>query len=61
MSDNGGQIRIILRWIQIKDNKEAMWDDEGEFRFRQVVAGVGVGDGVFMSALTSRARRLAAW
>ena len=33
MSDSG-QIRVILRWIQIKDNKEAMWDDEGEFRFR---------------------------
>ena len=29
MSDSG-QIRVILRWIQIKDNKEAMWDDEGE-------------------------------
>ena len=38
MSDNGGgQIRVILRWIQIKDNKEAMWDDEGEFRFRSKV------------------------
>ena len=31
MSDNAGQIRVVLRWIQIKDNKEAMWDDEGEF------------------------------
>ena len=42
MSDNGGgQIRIILRWIQIKDNKEAMWDDEGEFRFRSKVTTAG--------------------
>ena len=38
MSQNGGtRIRVILRWIQIKDNKEAMWDDEGEFRFRSKV------------------------
>jgi hypothetical protein len=28
---------VTLRWIQIKDNKEAMWDDEGEFRFRSKV------------------------
>lgn len=38
MSVNGGnRIRVILRWIQIKDNKEAAWDDEGEFRFRSKV------------------------
>ena len=38
MSENGGtRIRVTLRWIQIKDNKEAMWDDEGEFRFRSKV------------------------
>ncbi|MDH3207267.1 MAG: hypothetical protein OEO79_11680 [Gemmatimonadota bacterium] len=38
MSENGGTlIRVTLRWIQIKDNKEAMWDDEGEFRFRSKV------------------------
>jgi hypothetical protein len=38
MSDNGGnRIRVILRWIQIKDNKEAAWDDEGEFRFSSKV------------------------
>ena len=40
MSDSG-QIRVILRWIQIKDNKEAMWDDEGEFRFRSKVTTDG--------------------
>ena len=40
MSDNGA-IRITLRWIQIKDNKEAMWDDEGEFRFRSKVTTAG--------------------
>jgi hypothetical protein len=39
MSQNGGtRIRVTLRWIQIKDNKEAMWDDEGEFRFRSKVS-----------------------
>ena len=42
MSDNGGsQIRVTLRWIQIKDNKEAMWDDEGEFRFRSKITTAG--------------------
>ena len=38
MAENGGdRIRVILRWIQIKDNKEAAWDDEGEFRFTSKV------------------------
>jgi hypothetical protein len=41
MSENGGNIRVILRWIQIKDNKEAMWDDEGEFRFRSKITTAG--------------------
>lgn len=42
MSENGGsRIRVILRWIQIKDNKEAAWDDEGEFRFRSKVSTAG--------------------
>jgi hypothetical protein len=42
MSEKGGnRIRIVLRWIQIKDNKEAMWDDEGEFRFRSKVTTAG--------------------
>ncbi len=42
MSDNGGnRVRVILRWIQIKDNKEAAWDDEGEFRFRSKVTTGG--------------------
>ena len=41
MSENGvDRIRVILRWIQIKDNKEAVWDDEGELRFRsQITTG----------------------
>ena len=42
MSENGGEkVRVVLRWIQIKDNKEAPWDDEGEFRFRSVVTTGG--------------------
>ncbi|HSG07545.1 MAG TPA: hypothetical protein VLA36_04285 [Longimicrobiales bacterium] len=42
MSENGGnRIRVILRWIQIKDNKEAAWDDEGEFRFSSKVTAGG--------------------
>jgi len=42
MPDNGVErIRVILRWIQIKDNKEAVWDDEGEFRFRSKITTAG--------------------
>jgi hypothetical protein len=42
MPANGGsRIRVTLRWIQIKDNKEAVWDDEGEFRFRSKVTTGG--------------------
>ncbi|MFQ5538519.1 MAG: hypothetical protein ACE5GJ_13830 [Gemmatimonadota bacterium] len=42
MSENGGnRVRVILRWIQIKDNKEAAWDDEGEFRFRSKITTNG--------------------
>lgn len=41
MSESGHRIRVILRWIQIKDNKEAAWDDEGEFRFRSRVTTGG--------------------
>jgi len=42
MSDVGGnRIRVILRWIQIKDNLEPAWDDEGEFRFRSKVTTGG--------------------
>ena len=39
MSD---RIRVVLRWIQIKDNKEAAWDDEGEFRFQSKITTQGV-------------------
>ncbi len=42
MAKGGAQrIRITLRWIQITDNKEAPWDDEGEFRFRSRVTTAG--------------------
>lgn len=42
MATGGGQrIRVTLRWIQIKDNKEAPWDEEGEFRFRARVSTGG--------------------
>ena len=36
------RIRVVLRWIQIKDNKEAAWDDEGELRFQSKVTTQGV-------------------
>jgi hypothetical protein len=35
------RVRVTLRWIQIKDNKEAAWDDEGEFRFLARVTTAG--------------------
>ncbi|MCE2454891.1 MAG: hypothetical protein J4G12_03605 [Gemmatimonadetes bacterium] len=41
MSENPTNVRVILRWIQIKDNKEAPWDEEGEFRFRSRVTTMG--------------------
>ncbi|MDH5588817.1 MAG: hypothetical protein OEZ65_07355 [Gemmatimonadota bacterium] len=42
MAENGGdRVRVTLRWIQIKDNKESAWDDEGEFRFRSKVTTAG--------------------
>ncbi len=41
MSGNGNRVRVVLRWIQIKDNKEAAWDDEGEFRFRSKITTAG--------------------
>ena len=42
MAENGGdRIRVVLRWIQIKDNKEAAWDDEGEFQFTSKVTSGG--------------------
>lgn len=36
-----GRVRVVLRWIQIKDSKEAPWDEEGEFRFRSRVTTGG--------------------
>lgn len=36
--ENVGRIRVILRTIQIHDNLEPPWDDEGEFRFTVRVA-----------------------
>jgi hypothetical protein len=36
--DNGGRIRVILRTIQVNDNLEPPWDDEGEFQFTIRVA-----------------------
>lgn len=35
------RVRVTLLWIQITDNKEAVWDDEGEFRFRTRVTTAG--------------------
>ncbi len=31
--DKGTRIRVILRLVQIHDNLEPAWEDEGEFRF----------------------------
>jgi hypothetical protein len=40
-ASGGGRIRVVLRWIQITDNKEAPWDEEGEFRFRARISSGG--------------------
>jgi putative transposon-encoded protein len=37
----GSRVRVVLRWVQIKDNKEGAWDDEGEFRFTSNVTTAG--------------------
>ena len=34
---NGQRIRVILRMVQIHDNLEPAWDEEGEFRFTATV------------------------
>lgn len=34
----GHRIRVILRMVQIHDNLEPAWDDEGEFRFTCTVS-----------------------
>lgn len=36
--ENGERIRVVLRTVQIHDNLEPSWDDEGEFRFRARVS-----------------------
>jgi hypothetical protein len=35
---NGQRIRVILRMVQIHDNLEPAWDEEGEFRFTAKVS-----------------------
>lgn len=39
MSDNGGEIEIILRWVQILDSHDV--DEEGEFRFHSKITTAG--------------------
>ena len=41
MSDQNARVRVVLRWIQIKDSKEPAWDHEGEFRFRSKITTKG--------------------
>jgi hypothetical protein len=39
MGDQKGKnVRVILRMVQIHDNLEPPWDDEGEFRFHATVS-----------------------
>jgi hypothetical protein len=35
--EKGKRIKVILRMVQIHDNLEPAWDDEGEFRFQCTV------------------------
>ena len=39
MSENGGEIEVILRWIQILDSHDL--DEEGEFRFKSKITTAG--------------------
>ncbi|MGD2071297.1 MAG: hypothetical protein PVI57_21690 [Gemmatimonadota bacterium] len=42
MEENGGQrVRVILRWIQIKDKLEPFFKEHGEFFFRTRVSTGG--------------------
>jgi len=42
MSDQpANRVRVTLRWVQIKDAKEAAWDHVGEFRFRSKITTMG--------------------
>lgn len=37
--NDGKRVRVILRWIQIKDKLDPFFKDHGEFRFRSRVTG----------------------
>lgn len=46
--NDGKRIRVILRWIQIKDKLEPFFKDHGEFRFRsRVTSGDQVSEARF--------------
>ena len=39
MADGSGErIRVILKMVQIHDDLEPVWEDEGEFRFSATVS-----------------------
>lgn len=40
---SGRRIKVILRWIQILDNREPFWQEKGEFRFRSRVSSANRG------------------
>ena len=48
MAEGTPRLRIILRMVQIHDNLEPAWKDEGGFRF---TATVSTGDGVHETVL----------
>lgn len=34
----GEKIKVVLRWIQIRDDREPFWHEKGEFRFQSRVS-----------------------
>lgn len=46
--NDGKRVRVVLRWIQIKDKLEPFFKDHGEFRFRsRVTSGDHVSEARF--------------
>ncbi len=46
--NDGKRVRVVLRWIQIKDKLEPFFKDHGEFRFRsRVTSGDQISEAKF--------------
>lgn len=41
MTDAGKRVRVILRWVQVKDTLDPFFKDKGQFRFWSKVTSAG--------------------